>query len=307
MRRILPWILVLIAVAGCKKMENAAVQPVALDSYSRQGAPPPSGAAGITATMVTSTATSGTGLATHSLASAPAPIRMIIRTAQVNLIVADTAAALEKLTAVIEANGGYLSGSKTWREGEQLRATLSVRVPANRLNATLAAVRLLAVRVQSESISGEDVTQEYVDLSARMRNLEAAEVELRQLLATVRQRTNKASEIMEVYEQLTKIRGEIEQAKGRLQYLSQMTAYSTINLDLTPDALAKPIIEPGWQPRAIARDAGRALVATLQWLASAGIWIVLYVLPIALMFVAAVWVLVIIWRGLRRMTKRRGE
>ncbi|HYM62280.1 MAG TPA: DUF4349 domain-containing protein [Thermoanaerobaculia bacterium] len=297
MRRILAWMLVLLAVAGCKKSESS---PALRQGYAVNAAPPAPPAPPAPG----ADALTGTQAAPLRAASTPAPIRMIIRTAEVNLIVADTAVALEKLNAVVESNGGYLSGSKTWREGEQLRATLSVRVPANRLKATLAAVRTLAVRVQSESITGEDVTQEYVDLSARMRNLEAAEVELRQLLATVRQRTEKASEIMEVYEELTKIRGEIEQAKGRLQYLSQMTAYSTINLDLTPDALAKPIIEPGWQPRAIVREAFRALVATLEWLAGAGIWIVLYVLPIVLIFVVAVWLLVLIARGMIRRARQ---
>src|SRR5207244_3213278 len=173
---------------------------------------------------------------------APALPRLIIRTAEVSLIVGDTTTSVEKLAALASANGGYLTDSKIWRDGQLVRARLTIRVPAPKLDAALAAIRKVATRVESETVSGDDVTQEYVDLESQVRNLEAAEVEMRQLMTTVRERTKKAEDILQVYQQLVQLRGQIETAKGRMRYLSQMSAMSTIKLTLTPDAITKPVV-----------------------------------------------------------------
>ena len=82
----------------------------------------------------------------------------------------------------------------------------------------------------AENIDSNDVTQEYVDLDSQVRNLEAAEVEMRQLMTTVRERMKKADDILQVYQHLTELRGQIEQAKGRMRYLSQMAALSTLKV-----------------------------------------------------------------------------
>lgn len=184
-------------------------------------------------------------------------------------------------------------------EGEQVRASATLRVPSAQLRPTLAALSGLAIRVQNEGITGEDVTAEFSDLGAQLKNLQATETELRELLATVRQRTQKASEIMEVFTELTKVRGDIERIQGRMQYLSQMTAMSTIRLDLVPDAIAAPVVEPGWQPLATVRSAARSLVNTLKTLADALIWIVLYLIPVGAFFVLVALVIRGLWRRLR--------
>ncbi|HEV8659763.1 MAG TPA: DUF4349 domain-containing protein [Thermoanaerobaculia bacterium] len=137
-----------------------------------------------------------------NIAGAPAPPRMIIRSANVSMIVDDTSAAIEKITAAAESVGGYVSDSKVWRDGEQLRGTITLRIPADRLSAALGVIRKLAVRIQSETIGSQEVTQEYVDLQSQLRNLEAAEIELRQLMTTIRQNSKKASEVLEMYQQL---------------------------------------------------------------------------------------------------------
>jgi hypothetical protein len=208
--------------------------------------------------------------------------RRIIRTASISMVVGDTTNTIEKATAAVEAAGGYVSDSKIWREGELLRGTLSLRVPQERLSETLAAIRKLAVRVQSESLGSEDVTQEYVDLEAQLRNLEATEAELRELMRTIRERSRKASEVLEMHQQLMTIRGQIEQIKGRMRYLSQMSAFASLQLELIPDAIAKPVVQPGWQPVVVMKAAAGSLVKTLQNIADIAIWVVIYFAPILL-------------------------
>lgn len=303
MRRFVVLLSLLLAVAACKKEERAAD----VSSIAAPAPPPPPQAEALRAQVATDTEAPGGAPAVGGLApapnvpAAPAVPRMMIRTATITMVVGDTSAVIDQITRAIEANGGYVNDSKIWRDGEQLRATLSLRVPAARLTPSLAAVRKLAVRVQSENVSSTEVTQEYVDLASRLRNLEAAENELRQLLAEVRVKTKRAGDVLEIYQQLVEIRNQIEQTKGRMQYLSQMSAFSTINLELVPDAIAKPVVEPGWQPLVIVKDAGRSLVNALKGIATALIWIVIYLLPVVGIFVLAGYV---VWKVLRRLLRK---
>jgi hypothetical protein len=212
--------------------------------------------------------------------AAPRMPPMIVRTADVRIIVADTSKTVDAVTKAVEAQGGYVSGSNIWREGELLRAKLTLRVPGDRLTSALAVIRGLAKRVDNETITSEDVSQEYVDLESQVRNLEATEVELRELLKTARVNSKRATDVLEVHQQLTVVRGQIEQAKGRMRYLAQVTSLSSIALDVVPDAIAQPVVEPGWQPLVQARNASRSLIALLQRLGTATIWFVIYFVPI---------------------------
>lgn len=234
-------------------------------------------------------------------ADAPSAPRMIVRSAEMRVIVGDTNKAVTEATRAVEAVGGYVAGSHIWREGELLRARITLRVPSDKLTAALAQIRATAKRVENETISSEDVSAEYVDLGARVRNLEATEEELRQLLVVARQNSRKATDVLEVHQQLTLIRGEIEQAKGRMRYLSETAAMSSIALDITPDALAQPVVQPGWQPLVVAKDAARALVALMQGVANAAIWIVIYLLPVGALLALLAFGM---WRAARRITAR---
>jgi hypothetical protein len=229
---------------------------------------------------------------------------MVIRTAAMSLVVENAAEHLSRAVAAIEMRGGYVADTRQWRENGQLRATATFRVPAENLSAALDEIRKGAIRVSSESINGQDVSEEYADLTARMTNLRATETELRQLLTTVRERTQKASEILEVHNELSRIRGEIERLQGRMDYLRKMTAMSTINLELIPDVLSEPIVEPGWRPMAIARTAMRALINALKGLGGILIWIVIFVLPLAILFGILITILLWIWRSLIRWRNR---
>jgi hypothetical protein len=233
--------------------------------------------------------------------------RMIVRTADLSVVVTDAAQAQQSVVDAVQGMGGYVADSSAWREGEQLRARMTVRVPADKLDALLASVKALAVRVQQENVKGQDVTEEYTDLNAQLTNLEATEVELRELLAEVRQKTQKAEDVLQVYRELTNIRGEIERTKGRMQYLSTMTAMATANVDLVPDALAKPVVEPGWRPLETLKDAGRALVNALKGLVNALIWIVIYVLPLLIVIAIPVVLVVLVIRWLVRRSRRRPQ
>ncbi len=233
--------------------------------------------------------------------------RMIIRTVDLSLVVTDAEQVRDAVSDLVTSLDGYIADASAWREGEQVRARMTVRVPAAQLDATLAALKSYAVRVETENIRGQDVTEEFSDLTAQLTNLEATELELRTLLTEVRERTQSAEDILAVYRELTRIRGEIEQVKGRMQYLDTMTALATINLELIPDVLAKPVVEPGWRPLETLKAAGRALVNSVQFLGEAIIWIIVYVLPLLILIALPIVLLVLALRWLIRRLRNRAK
>jgi hypothetical protein len=229
--------------------------------------------------------------------------RMIIRTVDMELIVQDTAASLESVHALVAEFDGYIASSQSWHEEDVLAAQLTIRVPEADLETVIERLHTLG-RVESENQSGEDVTDQYVNLEARLKNLELAEQELQELLET-RQETGKTEDILEVYRELVNIRGQIEQIKGQMQNLENLTALATISLTLTPDALTQPVVIGRWQPQGTARDATRALIKAVQFLINASIWIVILGIPMLIILATPFVVLALIVRAWRRRKRRR--
>lgn len=288
---------VLIALAGCASGGASQSRSVAMPTPAAAPAPEaPKEAAGY----------DEGGRSAASWAQTPAIERMIIQRASLDLVVNDTLASLEEIKDLARDLGGYVANSNTWKQDEWLRAQLTLRVPAERMEEALDALKAMSVEVQRESLSGEDVTEEYTDLQAQLRNLEATEEELLALLTEVRERPGSTAEdILDVHRRVTEIRGEIERIKGRMQYLEQMTALATIDVQLVPDPLRQPVVEPGWAPLRTVTEASRFLVRSLKRLADVLIWIVIYLLPILLLIAIPIVLLVLLIRWLVRRRRAR--
>lgn len=226
--------------------------------------------------------------------------RLIIRTADVTIVVRDAQAQMDALARLAEEFGGFVVSSSTSRVGEDaVQGYITLRVDAARFDEAMSRIRALAVEVRSENVRGEDVTAEYVDLDARLKNLEATEAQLQKIL----ERATTTEDVLAVYRELTQIRGQIEQIKGRMKYLSQSAALATISVTLIPDALAQPIQVGSWRPEGVAKAAFEALIATLQGLASLLIWLVIVVVPVLAILALPIVALVL----LIRRRSRRGK
>ena len=160
--------------------------------------------------------------------------RLVIRTANMVLVVEDVNAALQQITGLATANGGYVINSNLMEDKNRLYASIYFRVDAAMFNDTLQALRNLAVDIRHESTNGQDVTEEYVDLDAQLRNLQASESQLLVLM----DKAGSVEEILKVQQQLTSTRGQIEQLEGRMQYLKQSAALSSISVSLEQSKLA---------------------------------------------------------------------
>ena len=154
--------------------------------------------------------------------------RMIVRTGKMALLVEDVPIALDKIAALADGFGGYVISSKRWGEGERFVGNIAIRVPTEHFADAMRALRELAVEVTSESTSSKDVTEEYVDLSAKLHNLEATEEQLLKIMG----KAEKIEDILAVQRELSNIRGEIEQTRGRMQYLERTSATSLIEVHL---------------------------------------------------------------------------
>ena len=234
--------------------------------------------------------------------------RQVIANANVSLVVADTAAALAGVEQVVSDLGGYVANMDLSKgrhdEPESLRGSLTLRVPSASLEEALALLQALATDVNYLNVNRQDVTDQYSDLDARLRNLRATETELLALLTEVRERPNaKVEDILAVHRSLTQIREEIEMLQGRQNLLDNQISFSTIWVELIPDSVFRPIVEEPWSASGPVRNALRALVATLQGLLTALIWAVLYLTPLLLVFLiplaVLIW-LVRLWVGRRR-------
>jgi hypothetical protein len=160
--------------------------------------------------------------------------RMVIRSAYLEMVVDDVGASQVQIANLATAFGGFVVSSEIREDKNRLYAMISFRVDSSRFNEALQALRELAVDIRSESTSGEDVTEEYVDLTARLANLEITRDSLEELM---KRTTENVSDILEVQRELSQVTGEIEQIKGRMQYLEQSAALSFISVSLEQSKL----------------------------------------------------------------------
>lgn len=157
--------------------------------------------------------------------SFPAQQRIIVRTVELRLTVSDIAATVDAVAALAAGAGGWVVNSdRSARHG----GSISIRVPAETLDATIRRLRELALDVESETSSSQDVTDEYVDIQSRLTGLRATEARLLAIMA----RAESVEDALSVQLELSNLQTRIEQIEGRLKFLEQTAAYSLVNVAL---------------------------------------------------------------------------
>ena len=233
--------------------------------------------------------------------------RIVLKNANLSIAVEDPALSVKTISAMAEEMGGFVVSANTYRTTlsngiEVPQASLTVRVPAERLNEALERIRAETTQpVMNETLNSQDVTSEYTDLQSRLRNLETAEAQLQNIMDEAR----KTEEVLSVYQQLIQVREQIEVIKGQIQYIEQSAALSSINVEILTNAAVQPLTIGSWQPVGVARQAIQALLNTLQFLVNALIWIVLFIAPVLILILLPPGL--IIWGLLRWRARRRAK
>ncbi len=212
--------------------------------------------------------------------------RIILKDATLRLVVKNPSESASKISSYAEENGGWVVSLNTTQftndAGEtDTRATLTVRVPAEILTATLESFKKEAVQVLSENINGRDVTAEYVDLQSRLTNLQAAESQYQ----TFMEDAANIPEVTTVYNELVRIRGEIEVIEGQIRYYDEASTFSSVTVELyPPDAEVEIASSDGWKPENEVEEALETLGDALEGLGTLIIWVVVFLLPLAVIF-----------------------
>ncbi len=233
--------------------------------------------------------------------SASAVERMMIYNANLEIAVEDPVSTMESVIEMAEEAGGFVVSSNVYQSysesgGTQPRATVTVRVPAGELDSIMAAIKALTPNpdedVLSENVSGQDVTAEYTDLGSRLRNLEAAEEALVELM----EKAEDPEDVLNIFDELTYYRGEIEVVKGRMKYIEESVDLSSISVNIVTKESLQPIEIGGWQPKGTAKKAIQALINALQFIGNAAIWFGIFCLPFLIPLGIAVYILVSLLR-----------
>lgn len=243
-------------------------------------------------------------------APAQQPERIVIKNANLTIVVSNPSTSLDKISRMAEEMGGFVVSANLYKDtlpsgAEVPRATITVRVPAERLNEALERIKEESEQEPlNEGINSQDVTSDYVDLQSRLKNLEATEAQLSEIMASA----TKTEDVLAVYNQLVQVREQIEVIKGQIKYYEESAALSAISVDLMADEAVQPLQIGGWQPMGVMKSALEALIKTLQFLVNAILVIVIYVLPVALViYLIFILPISLVWRAWKRRRKNRNQ
>jgi len=191
--------------------------------------------------------------------------RKIVKTGYITLEVEEIAETISEVTKVADELGGYVVSSHKSEGEKQVSGSVRIRIPADKFDEAFDRLRQMAINVPYESTEARDVTEEYVDLEARLHNLEATEAQYLALL----EKAKTVEEMLKVQQALSNVRGEIERIEGRMKYLERTSDMSLIEVSLEE---ARGLAEP-WSASAAFKSAVRGLTAFGRGIGTLLIWL----------------------------------
>jgi len=205
--------------------------------------------------------------------------RLVIENAELAIVVEDPEARMAEIGNLAKEMGGFVVSSSFYQDtstGRELpQGNIVIRVPSERLDEALAEIKKGALDVPRENRSGEDVTNQYVDLQAQLKAKQAAEEKLLEIM----DRATRAEDVLAIYLQVQNVQTEIERLKGQIQYLEESAALSAVNVQLMTEESNQPIEIGPWRPEGAAREAIQNLIFFFQNFVDFLITLVLQVLP----------------------------
>jgi hypothetical protein len=224
--------------------------------------------------------------------------RKIIRTSSIEMVVLHPAEVAEKITSLAEGLGGYLVSA----DGGGQNATagmLTIRVPAARFEEARAEIRKLGLRIESEKVDAQDVSRQYVDQDANLRNLRAEEAGYLMIL----KQASTVKDMLAVTQRLSEVRGQIEQQQAEFNALSRQVETVALKISLRTEAEAQ-VSGLNWRPGYQLKTALRDGLESLATYATAMTTILFY-LPAVLLWVGTLVIGTAIgWRLLRWVGRR---
>jgi hypothetical protein len=289
MKKILPFVLIavfLLAACGSSARYAAATSaPAAPDMYYDNmavgGSAPMEQFAPASMPMATASVYEQSTGANGSNVAAAQVARMVIKNADLAIVVADVDARTKQISSMAVQMGGFVVSSNMYQSYANNgvlvpESTVVIRVPEAKLDDALNLIKADVVEVQSENRSGIDVTADYVDLKSRLKNYEAAESQLEEIMKNA----TETEDVVNVFNQLVYYREQIELVTGQMKYYEEAAALSAISVRIIAKETIQPIKIAGWEPQGVARDAVQDLIYFFQDFVNFLIRFVIYTLPV---------------------------
>lgn len=220
--------------------------------------------------------------------------RIVLKDATLQIVVDNVATTMDMINKLADDMGGWVISSNTSKSSyasgnDAVIGSIAIRVPAAKLNDALTQIKGQATSIDSETLTGKDVTQDYTDLTSQLTNLQAAEKQLQTILDSA----HTTDDVLKIYNELVRVRGEIETTQGRINYYKEASDFSSITISLRPPTVAQAAVEvdTGWSPSTTVKGAFNALVNILQGVANLLIIIVVLVLPLLIVVGIPLWLL----------------
>lgn len=276
---------------------SAAASP---DNSSRQSAP---GVAPIEPAADYSVADSAFLNATGAISE-----RIVIKNARLSIVVSAPPETMDRIGQMAEEMGGFIVTANLYQSRlptglEVPRASITIRVPAERLDEAIECIEAESDLPVERNIESQDVTSDYTDLQSRLRNLEAAETQLTRIM----ENATDTEDVLSVYNRLIEVREQIEVIQGKIQYYEQSARLSSISVEIQSKEAVQPLSIGSWQPVGVARDALQATINALQFLFKASTWIVLFFIPVLVVMFLPAYILVRLllrWRTRHKVSAR---
>lgn len=287
MKRLMPYSLVLIAaiiLGACASARSSEPEfyggaaPAAEEPYYDQSVMPVPTMMYASDGVVAQESASGEG---GGNANAAQVERLVIQNADLSVVVSDVELRMDEISKMAVDMGGFVVSSQLYQDytSEYMPvpgASLTIRVPAERLDEALEKIKKDAVEVQNENRSGTDVTAEYVDLKSRLKTYQAAEQELTELM----ENSQNSEEVVNIFNQLMYYREQIELIQGQIKYYEEAAALSAITVRLVAEETIKPVTIGKWEPKGVALEAVQDLLDFWKGFVDFLIRFVIYTLPV---------------------------
>jgi len=229
--------------------------------------------------------------------------RLVIKNADLSITVDDPEEKIAAISALADSLGGHVVNSNTYQSYADSGArvpegSITIRVPSEDLDDALKKIKADVEEVNSENVSGEDVTDQYVDLQSRLKAKKAAEEKLLEIMANA----NTTEDTLAVYSQLQIIQSDIEVLTGQINYYERSAAMSAISVRVIATEKSKPIEIGGWKLGETASKAVQNLINYMQGFVRFLINFVIFILPVLVTLFLPVYLVFI---GLRALVRKR--
>lgn len=199
--------------------------------------------------------------------------RMVVTNSSVSIVVKDVQNSLDLIDDKAISLKGYVVSTYVNRPEEGATGYITVRVPTAELKPFLAFLRENSIKVVSENIDGQDITDQYVNVQERLNILNKA----KNTYMAIMDKAVSVEDIMKVQQQLSSLQQQIDSLEGQIKYMEASSSTSLISVNLSTDELSLPYApDTAWRPGLIFKQAVRALVETFRTVGKAAIWIAVY-------------------------------